>query len=342
VHPANHRVSAWSYEREHQVCQDASTMSDIGVEVDTRSIRKAMRDAGLSDFWIHFRTGDCRLDDFGRALNVANDSDGTFAEGGFQTPTGIVFLVSDLGGPGGFEEWMPRLVANLEDVGAAGRLEGAKPTYVGDWPTEDPTPAAFLAWAEDLDAVTADQYRTSHWHIPGDATEKIVDHAVAWTIAGGEESIVYLGDFPLAVSPEADVVSMLRSSLIHNNRTAITRYQLNKKRGRMAFLGPGGDATMQEIGAQVPWQQRLEAVHSALHHIPTQHLDLAFVRPAPRWTQSWIQIDMRQKLPELHESDIRYNRHLLSRYTPDAHGIQILSDPTSPEPATSHHGISGN
>ena len=120
-------------------------MSDIGVEVDTRSIRKAMRDAGLSDFWIHFRTGDCRLDDFGRALNVANDSDGTFAEGGFQTPTGIVFLVSDLGGPGGFEEWMPRLVANLEDVGAAGRLEGAKPTYVGDWPTEDPTPAAFLA-----------------------------------------------------------------------------------------------------------------------------------------------------------------------------------------------------
>ena len=35
---------------------------------------------------------------------------------------------------------------------------------------------------------------------------------------------------------------------------------------------------------------------------------------------------MRQKLPELHESDIRYNRHLLSRYTPDAHGIQILSD----------------
>jgi hypothetical protein len=301
-------------------------MSDIGVEVDNQSIRKAMSDAGFSDFWIHFRTDNCSLDEFGQALNVATDPDGTFAEGGFQSPTGIVFLVSDLGGPGDFEDWMPRLVANLEGVGATGRLEGVKPIYVGDWPTEDPTPAAFLAWAEDLEAVTADEHRTSHWHIPGDVTEKIVDHAAAWTDAGGDRSIVYLGDFPIAVSPDADVVSMMNSSLIHNNGTANIRYQLNKKRGRMASLGPGGDATMQEIGAQVPWQQRLEAAHRALRNIPNQHLDLAFIRPAPRWTQSWIQIDMRQKLPDLREYDIRYNRHLLSRYTPDAHGIQILTD----------------
>lgn len=122
-------------------------MSDIGVQVDTRSIRKAMRQAGFSEFWIHFRTDNCSLHDLGQALNVANDPDGTFAEGGFQTPTGIGFVVSDLGGPGDFEKWMPRLVANLEDVGATGRLEGAKTTCLGDWPTEDPTPDSLVSMA---------------------------------------------------------------------------------------------------------------------------------------------------------------------------------------------------
>ena len=301
-------------------------MSDIGVEVDIRSIREAMSDAGFSDLWIHLRTKNCSIDGLSQALNAANDPDGTFAQGGFQTPTGIVFVINDLGRPGDFENWMSRLVGNLEGVGVTGRLESAKPSYVGDWPTVDPTPAAFLAWQEDRDAVTADEDRTSHWHIPDDATERIVDHAAAWTDAGGNHSVVYLGSFPLEVSAEADVASMMRSSLIHNNRTGSIRYRSEQQTGRMASLGPGGDATMQEIGAQVPWQERLKAAFSALRHIPTQDLDLAFIRPAPRWTQSWIQIDMRQKLPDLREYDIRYNRHLLSRYTPDAHGIQVLTD----------------
>lgn len=119
---------------------------------------------------------------------------------------------------------------------------------------------------------------------------------------------------------------MMRSSLVQNHHTASIRYHLDKKRGRMATLSPGGDAIMQEIGAQVPWQQRLEAVQSALDSIPTQYLDLAFIRPAPRYVRSWTAIDVRHKLPDLHERNIRYNRHLLSRYTPDAHGIQILTD----------------
>lgn len=299
-------------------------MSDIGVQVDSRSIEEAMRDAG-GDFWIHFRTDDCTLHGMGQALNTANDPDGTFGEGPWQTLTGFAILVQP-GGPDNFDEWMSQLVASLESVGATGRLEGTKPTYVGDWPTEDPTPAAFLAWAEDLDAASADEYRTSHWHVPPDATEQIVDHAAAWTEAGGEESIVSLGLFPLAVSPEADVASLMHSSLINNGNTESIRYQSGQQRGRMASIEPGGAAVMQEIGVSVPWQHRLEAVHHALTTIPTEHLDLAFIRSATRYTMSWIQIDVRQKLPDLHESDVRYNRHLLSRYTPDAHGIQILTD----------------
>ncbi len=35
---------------------------------------------------------------------------------------------------------------------------------------------------------------------------------------------------------------------------------------------------------------------------------------------------MRHELPDLLARNIRYNRHLLSHYTPDAHGIQILTN----------------
>jgi hypothetical protein len=300
-------------------------MSDIGVEVDSSSINKAMREAEFSHFWILFRTDDCSLDDLGRALSVANDPDGTFGATGDRIPTGIVFEVEP-GTTDNFDEWMSRLVSSLESMGATGALEGAKPTYLGDWPTEDPTPAAFLAWREDLDAAAADQHRTAHWHVPTDATEAIVAHAAAWTETGGKQLIIDWGLFPLAMSPETDVASMMRSSLVHNHRTGSIGYQSEQRRGRMATLSPGGEAVMQEIGTQVPWQQRLEAVRDALNTLPIQYLDLAFIRPAPSPTVSWDQIDIRHKLPDLRESNVRYNRHLLSRYTPDAHGIQILTE----------------
>ncbi len=304
-------------------------MSDIGVQVDSRSISRAKDEAG-GGFWLHLRTDNCTMGDLGDVLEQVNGQDGTYGEGPWKTPTGHVLVVYPFDSD--FDEWISQMAARLENLGVTGTFEGTKPTYVEEWPTEDPTPAAFLAWTQDLKAVTADPNRGSHWHVPPDATETILQHAAAWTKAGGVQAIVYMGIFPLAVSPDADIVEMMNASLIQNDRTRSLRYQSDQQRGRMASLGPGGDAVMQEIGASVSWQQRLEAVQQALDTLPSQYLDLAFIRPAPKHTDSWQQIDIRQKwdprqkLPDLHESDIRYNRHLLSRYTPDAHGIQILTD----------------
>ncbi len=292
-----------------------------------------MREFG-GEFWIHFRTDDCTMDDLGDVLEQVNGpygEVGTYGEGPWKTPTGHVLVVHPADSDN-FDQWISRMVAGLEDLGVTGKLEGTKPVYVEEWPAEDPTPAAYLAWAPDLKAVTADLNRGSHWHVPPDATEMILEHTAAWIKAGGDQAIVYMGVFPIAVSPEADIAELMNSALIHNYRTASTRYQSDQQRGRSAFLKPGGAAVMQEIGASVPWQQRLQAVQEALTTSPTEHLDLAFIRPAPKHAHSWQQIDIRQKrdprqkLPDLHESDIRYNRHLLSRYTPDAHGIQILTD----------------
>ena len=36
------------------------------------------------------------------------------------------------------------------------------------------------------------------------------------------------------------------------------------------------------------------------------------------------QVDVLLPLPGIKESDVRYNKHLLDRYLPDAHGVQVV------------------
>ena len=55
-------------------------------------------------------------------------------------------------------------------------------------------------------------------------------------------------------------------------------------------------------------------------------IDQAFIRRTVRAPISWSNIALVQKLDAITEADVRYNRHLLTRYVPDAHGIQVLRD----------------
>ena len=303
----------------------------MGIEVDRGSIDEVVAKAAnyeIDEFWMHFRTDNCTLNEFGDALQMANDADdeATYGEGGDRIPTGIVFIVVPRSEVDRFERWLSLLVSGLEDRGATGRLEVIESVHAGNWPTEDPTPAAFVACTEDPDAVMVDERRRTAWHVPTDATREIITSAAAWAEAGGTHTSVKFGIFPLGVSPESDVASMLHTSLVDNKASGCTCYQPDQQRGRRVAIRPRGKVVMQAIGAQVPWQQRIEAEYEALTTLPNRHLDLAFIRPATRTVQSWLSIDKPQKLPNLDESHIRNNRHLLSRHTPDAHGIQVLTD----------------
>jgi hypothetical protein len=76
----------------------------------------------------------------------------------------------------------------------------------------------------------------------------------------------------------------------------------------------------------VSWQDRLKQVTAAMVAFPDD-TDLAFVRYSVPYTISWTQLQTGSPpLPYVEEYHVRYNRHLFSQYTPDANGLQILTD----------------
>jgi len=210
-------------------------------------------------------------------------------------------------------------------VGVSGLIQAAEEARVGAWPTDDATPAGFLAWSHQINPDVTAVERQSHWHVEPAATKAITQHAAGWTAGGGDHSIVHLGLFSMALAPDADVSPIMEASLARNQNTACIRYRPEERSGRTAYLSSGGEGILQVIGASVPWQHRVDATRTGLLTCPTEDLNLAFIRPATPRAQFWSSIHMRQELPNLLEHNIRYNRHLLSHYTPDAHGIQILT-----------------
>ena len=76
----------------------------------------------------------------------------------------------------------------------------------------------------------------------------------------------------------------------------------------------------------MPWQDRLGQVTEAMVALP-EDTDLAFVRYSRAYTISWMDLqDGGPSLPYVGEPEVRYSRYLNSRYTPDAHGLQLLTD----------------
>lgn len=310
-------------------------VGDSRIQIDFRSIEAATLaignpECGDGDVWVHFRTGDCAFDDFGHALNAVHElgeTHGAFGYGPYRVPTGLVFRV-EMRDSAGFETWMTLLVGNLEGMGATGRIEGAIPASgPDDWQTADPTPAAFLAWSEDGAPNT---HPSTSWHVTRDATERITDHAAAWTSSGGDHSTIAMGPYRLEVTQDAEVAAMLRFAVTGNSYGDTIRHQPNERRGRIASLGPRGRALMQVLGAHIPWQDRLAAIRDALSTAPSQDLDLAFIRSSVRFTTSWQQLDFHQKLPNLLESDILQpsppvSIHPGCPWHPDSHG-------TTPQP----------
>ena len=91
------------------------------------------------------------------------------------------------------------------------------------------------------------------------------------------------------------------------------------------FLYVEGQANYMVLDDAATWQDRLEQVTRAMVAFP-QDTDLAFVQYSNAYG-GWTQLDTaRPPLPHVSEGQIRYNRHLNSRFIPDAHGLQLLTD----------------
>jgi hypothetical protein len=90
-------------------------------------------------------------------------------------------------------------------------------------------------------------------------------------------------------------------------------------------LDAQGRATYGVFDEVDPWQARLARLTDAFH-IAAQDVDLGFIKYSGAYA-NWLSLSVaRPLIPHIEAYVLRYNRHLYTEYTPDAHGIQVLTD----------------
>jgi hypothetical protein len=299
-----------------------------GVQVQRSSIDRAWKVAGGDDTWLLLRTKSGSIAHFEAAVHSANaaakrrgEGDDVFAEAPASSPLGFAALLSHAAFLESVHRWVADFVALLEARGFSGRLGGAperKPIALmaSGLP---PVPTAFLAWSLDHAAIAAG--RNQYWGVAADATARIAALADRWARLPAAQLILRQNIYDIAVDLD-DAAAPLARSVSESGMAGIRFFRKQDQHVTNVSLAFGGQGVFQVVSPE-NWQQRIARLRDALIALPVD-TEQGFIRPGLRGTLTNAEMDAAQPLPGLKEHDVRYNKHLLDRYLPDAHGIQVV------------------
>jgi len=197
-----------------------------------------------------------------------------------------------------------------------------RPRVLGDLPQQL---TAFASYATNDLTQLGDHERRAGWHVPAAFTEKIAEAGARWGRFPGAD--VYLArNIHQIRTKDPDVGRPLADGIAKFGMAGVTYLRSVPRRMTSMHLHALGEACYAVMDDTVSWQARLEQVKQAMVMFP-ENTDLAFLQYSNAYTIGWAELQTgRPPLPYVHESQIVHNRHLNSRYTPDAHGLQILTD----------------
>jgi hypothetical protein len=229
----------------------------------------------------------------------------------------------------GVRAWLGAFAHHLQSLGKAGKVTAAPTAYFPDWTDGE------VDWSRHLTAFVS--YRTidlttlekgeqeRHWHVPADLTEQITDAGVAWGRFPGAD-VYLLRNIHRIRTKNPDVGRPLAEGIRRFGLANVTYLRSQPRRRISMSLNTQGSAFYQVRDDTASWQDRLEQVTAAMVAFP-EDTDLAFLRYSYTYTIGWSDLAMaRPRLPYVDARLIRYHRHLMSQYTPDAHGLQLLTD----------------
>lgn len=300
-----------------------------GVTVNKGSVTRAWREMGRTTVDVELRTTNCTPTQWDDALQYDNDRTTYGLIGGFPTPSpkGYLSLVDDAHEPDELDTWLTDLAEHLTAAGITGEIRGVTPPPIPEWlwagdlyPKE---PTGFIAWTIDLDTVTADPDRRAHWHLDPTPTQRLSEHLDHWTRPGGPNLHVARGVFNTALRPDADAGPRLASAVLDAHSASLVRFDTDTQSARATYLGPTAETTVQILGGDTPWQERIAALTDAITALP-DITRLALIRSSGRDARSWHSLDRAHPLPGPSAAVIAMNH--LDRYVPDAHGVQVLTD----------------
>ena len=313
-------------------------MAEAGVEVVWGAVSRAWRKADYTELWVQFRprgAGDV-LEAVEAAIQVADQviEDAGWGEdvhttgGASDSDAGPVVLLRRAGHEPGLRSWLAAFAHHLESLGKSGQVTAAPEANFPDWFDTGQLPSqltAFVSYQTNDLTRLEEQERRAGWHVPAALTEKVADAGAAWGRFPGAD--VYLRrNIHTIRTMNPNVGRPLSDGIIESAMAGVTYLRSEPRRVTSMQLYAQGQACYEVMDNAASWQDRLKQVTVAMVAFP-EDTDLAFVQYSNAYTTSWSALQTsRPPLPYVKEHQIRYNRHLNSRYTPDAHGLQILTD----------------
>ncbi|GAA4115750.1 hypothetical protein GCM10022215_14830 [Nocardioides fonticola] len=187
------------------------------------------------------------------------------------------------------------------------------------------TPAAHVAYTTgDLRLIPRGK-RGPLWLVDATLTRFIADRAITWAYQRGCRQYVNRYDMDWWIEVEdLDYASAIAESIHRYSRVQLLARTTDPIAERSAHLSPHGKVTFYTHDDRLDWRAKLDLIRQTLLWSPP-NTDVAFIAAAV-WPSFWSPERQVTRWPYIRESELRYNRPLLSSFTPDAYGIQILTD----------------
>jgi hypothetical protein len=313
-------------------------MAEPGVEVAWDALKTHLRRSGHTELWWQFRpTGakdvlaavEAGVQVANQVLNEAGWNGEVCTEWVGGSSPGPVAWMSRCRSDEGVRAWFTAFAEHMESVGKSGKVSTARQTNFPNWLEDDVLRSlqltAFVSYrTNDLTGLSKQQ-REAGWNVPANLTQDIADAATTWGRFDSADVYLRRGLFQIR-SRNPDVGHPIGDGVSKFRQAGVAYLRSEPPRMAIVNLSAQGGACYSVMDDTMQWQARLQQVTAAITTLP-EDTDLAFVRHGFGLTVSWMGLRAgRPSLPYVDEPDVRYSRHLNCQYTPDAHGVQLLTD----------------
>jgi hypothetical protein len=295
-----------------------------GVRIDRDSIFHKLEANGFDGVRVEFAPDDgggaaAVVDVVRQAVNMANDVANEAAPdsiwGSLLTASlaGFSVRLGSMESEEALETWLEAFGGRVRAGGLSGELRATKTVRLPAWDSPDPMVTAYVA----LGALSA----------PGGAgAAGWAERAVRWAAEAGGDA--YVGSCGMSqLDATGEVAAHLASALHVASSGAVLYADARASRAAMVEIGSDGQAMYQTHDASASLVAQADRARTAIL-AEAEYAHYAFVAPTPRRAYGW---DARGRaLPPLREEipafALRMHADLWSRFVPDVHCMQLLTD----------------
>ncbi|MFG1807596.1 hypothetical protein [Streptomyces sp. NPDC049040] len=295
-----------------------------GVRIDLDGIFHGLEANGFDEVRVEFAPDDgggaaAVVDVVRQAVRTANDVANEAAPdsiwGSLLTASlaGFSVRLGSMESEEALETWLAAFGGRVRAGGLSGELRATKTVRLPPWDSPHPMMTAYIA----LGALPAlDGAGKSGW----------AERAVRWAAEAGGDAYVSSGGMN-QLDTTGEVAAHLASTLRVASSGSVLYTDALASRAAMADIGSDGQATYQIHDASSSLAAQADRARAAIL-AEAEHAHYAFVAPTPRQAYGWD--DRSRALPPLREEipahALRVHADLWSRFVPDVHCMQLLTD----------------